>query len=287
VWSERESGGWHDCTFSSVLAVLAAGGFERFPLGAYTDPEREALERAQTIFAPEKGANFPATDQAITNRYGLALHDSTELAGLLARPGLAIAIGGVNARLATRLRHWDPTFAGNHAATVITLAPAGLLWLDPEAPMGYPGDPISAAEVTTWWNKLAVRYLALGELAAVTTITLTPFVPPRPVSFTGPRTYLGYDPASLAQSGRVTIAAAGSGALAAAAGTIVPAPAWAVDGRVLHILNGGLAGKLVALAGIGVGAPPPAPAPDCSAAVGEALTLRDAAWHAALAKVAP
>lgn len=165
VWSEREPGGWHDCVYSAALAMIAAAGFDSFPLGAFTDAEREAFERSQTIKEPEKGGNFPAADQAAANRYGVTLHASLDLAALLARPGLAIAVAGVNAHLPARLRRWDPSYVGGHAATVITQAPAGLLWLDPEAPMSYAGEPISTAELMAWWNKAAVRFLALEELA--------------------------------------------------------------------------------------------------------------------------
>jgi len=281
VWSEREATSpWYACVYAAYLTAQVAAGHGRFPLGAFTTTERKAFEASQTIKPIGASGNFSAADQAARNRYGpgFVMHSATDLAALLARPGLVLAVAGLNSRLVTRLRHWQPSYTAGHAAAIVTLGP-GLLWLDPLAPMGYLGEPISASELMTWWNKTAVRYLAIGELA-VQTVTLTPFAPTRTAHFAGGRTYLGYDPISLARSGTVTVAAAGSSAACAGVGLITPAPAWAPDGKVWKIANGALMGRYVPVAGITVD---PAPPPDCTAAI----ATRDLAWRAALGKVAP
>ncbi len=115
------------------------------------------------------------------------------------------------------------------------------------------------------------------------TLALDRFDPPRPVSFAAGRTFTGYNAATLAQGGKVTIGAGGSSALAGGTATLTPPPAWAPDGRAVLIANGALAGQLVAADGLTVGAAPPPPAPDCAAEIGK----RDAAWRAALARVMP
>lgn len=285
VWSEREPGGWHDCVYSAVLMAVAGGGYA-FGATLNTDAEREAFERSQTLRAPEAGGNFTAADQATTNRYGIQLHPTSDLAGLLARPGLAIAVAGSNDRLPTRLRRWDPTFSGGHAATVVTLAPAGLLWLDPEAPMGYAGEPISAAELLAWWNKAGVRYVALGELAPMI-VTLTLFPAPRKVAFAGGRTFVGYNATTLARAKQLAVGAGGSSAAADASVLIAPPPAWAPDGRALRISSGYFAGTYLGLGGLTLSPAPPPPPPDCSGPVEAAVAARDVAWQTALGKVRP
>lgn len=176
VWSEREQNplapGWHDCWLSSGLMVLVAAGFTDFPAGAYTDAEREALERSQTIFPPEVGGNFDAFNQATQRRYGVQLHTIADgsAAGLraeLSKPGRAFDVAGLNANLRSDLRGWDPTFAGNHSVTVIPRGGGLVDWLDPEAPMGSPAVTIDVETVMRWaFIPSDARYLAIGELGA-------------------------------------------------------------------------------------------------------------------------
>lgn len=287
AWSERETNpqhpGWHDCWVAARLSELSAAGFDAFPLGAYTDPEREAAERAQTRVAPEGPGDMLAGDAFLANRYGVVDHSSADLPGLLARPGLAVAAIGVNARLVARLRHWDPVFSGTHMATIATGTGGRHTFLDPEGPMGYPGEAITSAEVLAWWAGGAVRFLAIGELS-MTTVLLTAYTPARLAHF-APGTYVGHDPATLAPAHAVTIGPAGSSASLAASGTISPAPSWAPGGQVHKVANGAFAGLLLPRAGI---TPDPAPPPaDCSAQVAKAVAGRDAAWRTAIAKVAP
>lgn len=282
VWSERQDGPWYACVYAAYLAALAVAGHARWPLGVFTNAERWAFEASQTIKPQGTSGNFTAADQAAATRYGPSrvLRAAADLAVLLATPGLVIAVAGSNDRLVTRLRRWQPAYTGGHAATIVTLGPAGLLWLDPLAPMSYAGEPISAAELMAWWNANPVRYFRVGELT-VTTVTKTLLTPARAVRFAA-GTYRGYDPTSLLPTAIVTIAAAGSSALAAASVVIAPAPPWAPTGALL-IANGALVGRYVPTAGLTLAPAPPPPPLDCAPAV----AARDAAWRLALGKVAP
>jgi hypothetical protein len=174
VWTERESDpnhpGWHDCTYCSVLMCLVYAGFTKFPKGVYTAAEREAFESSDDR-PDETGASLNDTDVAAKRRYGLTLHqlpDRTKatLKAWLNKPGLAFAIEGTNANLATALRHWDPTFTGGHCVCVVTRGDGKVLWLDPEAPDGYAGDVVDIDTVIAFaYEPTWVRYTVLNEFA--------------------------------------------------------------------------------------------------------------------------
>ena len=144
VWSERRpTGGWHQCAGCAYLMALTFGGFTGYPLGAYTDAERDAFQPNAGVFS------FAEVDADSQARYHFAIpSDPRALATLLATPGLCLAVVGENSRIPTRLHHWDPTYMGSHAVAVLTGTP--LTWLDPEAPTGYTGDLVTAAEVLHW-----------------------------------------------------------------------------------------------------------------------------------------
>lgn len=133
--------------------LLVNAGKLDYPLGIYTNAERNALEAADDR-ADHTGATFNDTDVAVKRRYGITVRKIADgtLAGLraeLTKPGQALAIAGSNARLSTFLRRWDPAFSGAHAVCVVVKA-TGLTWLDPLAPDRYPGDPVTVDEVLRW-----------------------------------------------------------------------------------------------------------------------------------------
>lgn len=172
VWSERgelHDTSWNDCTYSSGLMALIYGGFTKFPLGIYTDVEREALERSDDQ-ADEVGANQDDLTTAVRRRYGLTLHrpSSTEtIRVLLSRPGTALTVAGSFGNLspANSLRRWSPSFVGGHCVCVV-VDDAGLIhWLDPLASMGFVGDLTSAANVAAYayGGPSNIRYVRKDE----------------------------------------------------------------------------------------------------------------------------
>ena len=169
VWSERgelHATGWKDCVYSSGLMALIYGGFTDFPLGIYTDQEREALERSDDQ-PDETWSTDDILAVAVKRRYGLTLRPlDIELDPALDRVGTALVLIGVNGRLAAghTLRRWDPDFIGGHAVTVIPKGAGKVLWLDPEAPMGYAGDITDTATVLRWASgRASARVVREGE----------------------------------------------------------------------------------------------------------------------------
>lgn len=178
VWSEREQNpaapGWHDCWVSGALMTLFYGGFDRFPLGRYSDAEREALERSQTVVAPETGGNNVATLAAVNKRYGVTFkhltdHSASSLQVALGHVGWGMSLAGMNSHFPVGARVWDAAYKGAHQVCIIPLGGGAVLWLDPEAPMGYAGDRISATAVLAWAILPAdPLILAADELAPAT-----------------------------------------------------------------------------------------------------------------------
>jgi hypothetical protein len=154
VWSEREPGAWTECSEAAYLMALLAGGFDRFPLGAYTDAERDALDAA-IGFDREGGGNMLTdVDAGSLARYGVRLRplaDGTR-AGLrwaLEQPDRALVVTGTFRGLPAGhvLRRWQPGFIGGHAWTVLPDGAGAVLWLDPLAPDDHPGDKATVDDV--------------------------------------------------------------------------------------------------------------------------------------------
>jgi hypothetical protein len=160
--NELHGHGWKDCTQSGGMMLYRdAGG--KFPL-KNLDQEREALERSDD-WPDEQGAPIDAIIQAMNKRYHFSGHEVVDLGDQLDVPGTSIFVQGDNSKLPQRLKHWDPNFNGGHAGTIQVLGKYLLLWLDPEAPMGYPGDFITKAEVLRWaWGPKYARWAKWGEL---------------------------------------------------------------------------------------------------------------------------
>lgn len=154
VWSEREPGAWTECAEAAYLMALAYAGFDGFPLGAYTDAERDALDVAIGFDRAGGGNMLADVDAGALARYGVRLRplgDGTR-AGLrwaLAQPGRALVVTGTFRGLPAghRLRRWQPGFVGGHAWTVVPVTGSAVLWLDPLAPMGHAGDAATVDEV--------------------------------------------------------------------------------------------------------------------------------------------
>jgi hypothetical protein len=173
VWSERQEApgvvGLWDCTYSANLMVLVYAGKRTYPLGIYTPAEREALERSDDR-PDETGATHRDSDLAIRRRYGvtmrmLADQSAAGLRAALSTPGRAYAVAGWYGRLPTHLRRWDPSFTKGHDVCCIPLGGGRVQWLDPLAPFGYAGEPVSVDTILAYaFIPNDARWLAAGEL---------------------------------------------------------------------------------------------------------------------------
>lgn len=154
VWSERDEPygdhAWRDCTYSSYLMGLVFAGYTAFPKGIYTVAEREQFERSDSR-PNETGANLLNTDEAARNRYKHVLPTIQEpLVDALDRVGTLIVGQGVNGRLPSMQRRWDPSFAGGHAAAIIPIGGGKSRWLDPLASWMFAGDIVPNSVVLKW-----------------------------------------------------------------------------------------------------------------------------------------
>ena len=140
VWSEREGGDWEACVISSYLEGLVYGGVTNFPLGVYTQEEREKLERI-----PDEPQDYNTTDVVAQARYGVHLRKlSTDtLQNAVTRVGIGLVLAGYGSlNIATNAPiHsifylpmntgaglvFDP-LAANQSAGVLTLAAKVLKW---------------------------------------------------------------------------------------------------------------------------------------------------------------
>lgn len=155
VWTERQAGKWTDCVFSAYGMALEYAGFTAFPLGAGTAAQREAFAGPLTT-----GATLAQADSRSQATFGTKLQPlDTSLTKALARPGYAYVVTGnysklsPNSDLVSHVYGWNnydtsnPLPSVDHAVTIITNADGTLTWLDPTAPQGASGIPVTAAEV--------------------------------------------------------------------------------------------------------------------------------------------
>jgi len=166
VWSEREYPHYRDCVFSAWLDVLVFAGFTNYPLGIYTNAEREAFERAGSHIA-ETATTMAQASENSTNRYNLDLHPlDVSLSSALTRIGTGIILFGRNGNLPSgdSWRRWDPSFSGIHAVSVFPLGNGKSRVLDPEAPMGFQGDEVSNTKILKWASGVGdARYARENE----------------------------------------------------------------------------------------------------------------------------
>jgi len=64
--------------------------------------------------------------------------------------GWGFSLAGLNANFPAGAKVWDPAYKGAHQVCVVPLGGGKVLWLDPEAPMGYAGDKLSVQAVQNW-----------------------------------------------------------------------------------------------------------------------------------------
>lgn len=270
VWSEKESGDWEACVAASYLIGLVYGGLRAFPLGIYTQAEREALE-----LVPDEPQDYATTDAQSLARYGVALRklSTGSIADAVTRVGVGLVCTGYGGLLIA-------TGASIHSLFYLpTSATAGLVY-DPLANNQSAGVPISAAQIVTWTAGRAgpnqVREVGsdefVGDTDVGTTIAVHHAFPE------GSRTWyvkssgnlVGY---ALDGSTKTAQLSAGSNAQTDATADISQEPIKAPNGSgFVHVTNGVLAGYYVLGSMVDVPAPEPPEPPPASGS--------DAEWRA-------
>lgn len=174
VWTEQRTGRWDQCTECAYLMAMIHGGFTRFPRGAYTQAERDALTlTAGLVPGDGVGTVFPPIDTALTKRYGVTLRSrpittSASLRALLTPAGNAFVLAGNYKRFPAghARRRWQPNYFLGHALCVVTLGGGKILWLDPLADAGHPGDITTISDALLFaWTQWVTMEVKAGEFA--------------------------------------------------------------------------------------------------------------------------
>lgn len=158
--SEREAGGWEDCTWASgVMLNNAAHGRTVSPS---TRAEYEALRVAGGDGPAEKPGDGSNNDQlraGIRARYhwapAIVGHLSWgQIVARLARPGDCAAITGSMAvwPIDSHWRRWDPQFHAGHEVFVERMDNLPRIWwMNPQAPNEFAGEFIPLAELRRFY----------------------------------------------------------------------------------------------------------------------------------------
>jgi hypothetical protein len=140
VWTEREGGDWEACVICSYLEGLIWGGVTNFPLGVYTQAEREASE-----WVTDEPQDLAATDRVSLGRYGVQLRklSTGTLDDALSRVDVGLVLAGrgsLNIATAAEL----------HCVFVIPKANALSLVFDPLAPNQSAGVLTANLKILGW-----------------------------------------------------------------------------------------------------------------------------------------
>jgi hypothetical protein len=169
--SEREAGPWIDCGPCSAAMVAH-----------YADPKIAAsLATAHAIRGavplPHSGGLTPAQlirglDRAFVGIAGRTTsHSRGEVPGLV-RAGYAVVLSLTYGELPTRLRRWQPSFAGGHSVCLAGVNSSGRFgWFDPLATSGWSGEWVS------WTDVMPAVWSQAGAILAA---PRAPVQPPAP-----------------------------------------------------------------------------------------------------------
>lgn len=274
VWSEQEAGDWEACVAASYLTGMVYGGHGAYPLGIYTQAEREALEAV-----PDEPQDYNTTDAKALSRYGVKLRtlSTGTLESAVARVGVGLVLAGYGAVNI-------PTSAPIHSVFYLpTTATAGLVY-DPLAPNRSAGVSTPAAKILGWAkgpgpnDAREVRENELGDEMSESTATLTLYPD-------GVRTWRakGGDLIGYALNGATKTVDLGAGSSAHADGTatITQNPQRAPNGSgFIHVTDGALAGYYLLRGSVDGLEPNPTPPADCA----QEVAAERAKWEEWLAE---
>lgn len=148
VWTEREAGDWEACVIAAGLMALMYGGVYKFPLGAYTQAEREALEPVW-----DEPTNFSGMNAAFQKRYGIQIRalSTGSIADAVTRKGIGLLLAGKFGIGSIA----NPTVPGTlgaftHASFFVPLGDGRCLYYEPmDANMSEPR-VVSNSQVINW-----------------------------------------------------------------------------------------------------------------------------------------
>lgn len=140
VWTEREGGDWEACVISSYLIGLVYGGLAVFPLGIYSQAEREALEKVA-----DEPQDYYTTDAVAQARYGIQLRklSTGSIPDAVTRVGVGLVLAGYGALLI-------PTTAPIHSVFYLPVSATAGLVFDPLAVNQSAGVSIAASQIVAW-----------------------------------------------------------------------------------------------------------------------------------------
>lgn len=140
VWSEQESGDWEACVTASYLTGMVYAGWSAYPLGIYSQPEREALE---LVF--DEPQDYNTTDARAVIRYGhsLRLLSTGSIDHAVTRVGIGLVLAGYGGLLIA-------TNAPIHSVFYLPTSPTAGLLYDPLAANKSAGVSIAASRIVSW-----------------------------------------------------------------------------------------------------------------------------------------
>lgn len=274
VWSEVEAGDWEACVAASYLTGMVYAGWTAFPLGIYTQAEREAIEAVA-----DSPQDYATTDAEALARYGVKLRplSTGSLESAVSRVGVGLVLAGYGGLLIA-------TNAPIHSVFYLpTSSTAGLLY-DPLAANKSAGVSLPASRILGWAkgpganDAREVREDELGEEPMSESTAVLTLYPDGVREWTAKGGNLtGY---ALNGATKVVNVNAGSMAHADGTATITQSPKIAPNGSgFIHVTDGALAGLYLVRDSVNGPFPneEPVPPTDCAAEVA-AERARWTAW---------
>ena len=220
--SEREVGhywpdGRYDCPSWEDCAWNSTGMTRDVATGGAQSPTHEQMEKVRSLVMGPDGPTGSALLMAgIAQAWGwtparTAYNATFETTWARVPVGGAAALMGRLSALPSdsRLRRWQPSYAGGHAICAVKLPDGRAWWDDPLAPSTYIGEFVSVDELRTYFGGLRVAgadtiYSGPGIAPIVQGVEMYPIVTVRPLAAPNPRpftikagaTVIGYDPAT-------------------------------------------------------------------------------------------
>ena len=237
VWSERELGDWEACVTASYSLALLYGGTAM--AAPYTQAQREKLE-----YIRDEPQDLAITDQMSGAVYGHYLRklSTGTIQAVVKRPGIGVCLTGFGCPG----RKWQAGTFQHEVFYLPTSEIAGLLY-DPMAPAGTAPELVPSSTMVAWAKGVGpndAREVRENEFGGEMDTVITVYPAARTWRTKG-GLLTGYrlNPPPLTKSGTF---GAGSPALADAEYAITPTPVGWPAGPYQRVINGGMAGYLLA-----------------------------------------